>query len=1632
MQDNSPAWLKSPPEGNFPSPPVGPNAQSLPFSELTWENFERLILRVVRREVTTSECWVYGTKGQAQHGLDILAAQQGTPDKFACYQCKRVEKFSANDIKKVVDVFLKGKWVKKTKHFILCTTLTLSDTKQVDEITNQYKRLAAQGIEFVVWDSSDGGPLSEQLKEHPDLVDDFFLREWVHRFNGSNAAESLGERLHGAQLAKLRSQLKDVYTTLFLRHDQGLRLGSQRSAPLLNRYVAPAVIETREIVTSEQVSDIKIPKHEDEHSFDKEMSRTPSLVHSSSIQEIRAPIGEWLSQNDKTVILGEPGYGKSTLLRVIALQLMNDRDDLFQLPWGELLPVWVSFGGFSAAIQNQSNLSLEDYFDMWLHQNGADEARPLFRRAVKQGKLLLLVDGLDEGQDVNVAKQAMDRISAFLSIRSTPAVFTSRPRGYKRVGLDEVWPIARLDSFDEAQIERFSQMWFEYLEMPETAIKENENGYLLNARQRTSDFLKVVRANQRVMDLARTPLFCQLLIDIFRYSHHLPEQRIKVYEKIVEMLLSDHPAARMQAAGLTHNDAPRSEDMQEMLMSLALHIEEKGGTGVISTVDCKDLFCDFLTDDINGPGLSNYDAKHQAQTIIDHAQTGLGLIVERAPDELGFFHLTIQEYLAAQAMVRKDENEQLAWLVRIWNEPRWHEVVLAWFSIRGTDQGKGSTQRAIECLKESATTPWEQLQLILLRTELAANDLGLSPREARSTIEEAADQVEISPYPELRQALARQITLGLRIPSIANSCEARISNWLPGRSDWNRADLLRVLGSWQSSDDLLHTLKLALHDESLRCRRAAAESLAKIFSDNLAIGDDLATMATNWPDTAVRASAMYGLWKGWPDHEALPCLADNARRSTDMDLALTGISIRVSKGLCDKDDRKNIWSMFVNENVSYELRNKCLEVLVQGWGSDDEYKRLAMEGLKNSHRVGLRNNEQFVSFLAHAWPGDTEVAHSIALFFSFTSPFFMHDDSLWEALFTGFRGNVELSKILREELSQRFVKYKSIYWGPDTKKVYCAIGDEAAKLELLEAYSTVSGSTEKYWICSTLMDAWGGDNEVKKLLTKEFLKPPEEVAFLANWVDLFMPEREARRNWLLEAVIKNPGRGLAISAPVRNLLHEFHDDECLRAVKTISAKDNIWYYHKVDFQSKLIEIFPNDNEVQEWVGIALGDFDGPSIASIAISHEQNQAIRSRLLVAARPAKANVRAEVFHVLREHPIPGQTRLKLTEAIWAESKGSIRTSGILAHCIAAQQLTELRAPLIEKLHEELNSVGTYYEERRRSAFAGLLQLGEYETCIDALTKDTPSSLHWLAQYHNNDSLTARTFFEHWDKLEKTSQALGVSFDVPWGGFIYNGTAREALVNEITRAHLIGYLKIIPIQDRSPESLSLMAELLPGSSKLRACLIETIKRPSNNVNGWVAQRIYAEQFGGDEQALSELENLWISPAKAGDNALAHSPFLYALVLGWADNQELRTFLRQDTLPKLPIPIVLAMCTINENEKSAAACIDKMIDITIEQGHALQIPYMHSLRKWSSSLNAETLLRDLVGDNDCSRMITATRLLSSAGKLSDADKLGMIYSFNEMLSDVKKYSPDGIDLIDGKATTLPQVLVRTLLIGEA
>lgn len=70
-----PSWLETPPNSSI-DPPVVSKKQELPFEELSWEDFEKLCLRLVRMESTVEYCQLYGVRGQDQEGIDIYARQK--------------------------------------------------------------------------------------------------------------------------------------------------------------------------------------------------------------------------------------------------------------------------------------------------------------------------------------------------------------------------------------------------------------------------------------------------------------------------------------------------------------------------------------------------------------------------------------------------------------------------------------------------------------------------------------------------------------------------------------------------------------------------------------------------------------------------------------------------------------------------------------------------------------------------------------------------------------------------------------------------------------------------------------------------------------------------------------------------------------------------------------------------------------------------------------------------------------------------------------------------------------------------------------------------------------------------------------------------------------------------------------------------------------------------------------------------------------------------------------------------------------------------------------------------------------------------------------------------------------------
>src|SRR4029077_10518164 len=103
--------------------------------------------------------------------------------------------------------------------------------------------------------------------------------------------------------------------------------------------------------------------------------------------------------------------------------------------WGSFLPVWVPFGMWTRLVaQTSAPTALSDLIRGWLHSYEEDDLWPLVEKALRDERLLLLVDGLDEWATEPAAGIARDFLDNFVLRHGTAAVLTSRPHGYESLG----------------------------------------------------------------------------------------------------------------------------------------------------------------------------------------------------------------------------------------------------------------------------------------------------------------------------------------------------------------------------------------------------------------------------------------------------------------------------------------------------------------------------------------------------------------------------------------------------------------------------------------------------------------------------------------------------------------------------------------------------------------------------------------------------------------------------------------------------------------------------------------------------------------------------------------------------------------------------------------------------------------------------------------------------------------------------------------------------------------------------------------------------------------------------------------------------------------------------------------------
>jgi formylglycine-generating enzyme required for sulfatase activity len=444
------------------------------------------------------------------------------------------------------------------------------------------------------------------------------------------------------------------------------------------------------------------------------------------------PVLELLQTHSGLILLGDPGAGKTTFLKFLALTLATGQGE--HLGLGELLPVLVPLAAYAEDLAHD-DVPLLGFLARYSRHRGVplplDE---ILGPALVNGKVLLLLDGLDEVKNPEHRHLLVERVKDFYSFHKDAGnkfVLTSRIVGYREVrpeapGLAE----ATLVDLEDEEIEVFIERWTAALERAAsgaTAVAE------LDAAREREELLAAVRENPGVRALATNPLLLTILAVMKRQGVSLPERRVALYQTCVETLLRHWNLAR----SLSGRSVAVLDEVEvlKILAPLALWMHEVApGIGLVREWDLRQKL-EALCRDRGEP-----DAEGAARRFLDDVHKGTALLLDRGGGQYGFIHLTFQEYLAGVALAKLAEQEVAPLVTALADhvdDAAWREVLLLAIGYLGIVQKRDVAAGAVlEKLIQQAPEPPGAAVVLAGRAVADMRAGGVTPACRQKVVEE--------------------------------------------------------------------------------------------------------------------------------------------------------------------------------------------------------------------------------------------------------------------------------------------------------------------------------------------------------------------------------------------------------------------------------------------------------------------------------------------------------------------------------------------------------------------------------------------------------------------------------------------------------------------------------------------------------------------------------------------------------------------------------------------------------------------------------------------------------------------------------------------------------------------------------
>ncbi len=409
-------------------------------------------------------------------------------------------------------------------------------------------------------------------------------------------------------------------------------LGMREPVPLEMVYTAVQFLDRANLSQFESIEDLeKAFRKESERTFQRKTKKQEGLKVANEKQYL--------------MVLGGPGAGKSTFLRKMGLEALKG------VAGGgyehECIPVLLELKNFNSDV-----IDIEAAIAHEFRICGFPSPNEVTAKLLEQGKLLILLDGLDEVPTKNL-NEAIYQIQNFVDQHDKNRFITSCRVAAYRHNFRRFSDVAMAD-FSHDQIKRFIENWF-------TSDEDRE----ANTAQRCWHLLQRPE-NKAAKELAQSPLLLTLLCLVYDSSQNFPQNRSILYRKALRVLMEEWAAEKR----IFHEEIYQglSTELEEELLSEIAYQGFEANHLFFTKWEVVDQIKTFLAGILNAP-------KHlDGEAVLSAIAIQQGILVERAQDIYSFSHLTLQEYLTAQYIADQQLTHQL--VTTHLTDKRWQEVFL--------------------------------------------------------------------------------------------------------------------------------------------------------------------------------------------------------------------------------------------------------------------------------------------------------------------------------------------------------------------------------------------------------------------------------------------------------------------------------------------------------------------------------------------------------------------------------------------------------------------------------------------------------------------------------------------------------------------------------------------------------------------------------------------------------------------------------------------------------------------------------------------------------------------------------------------------------------------------------------------